>query len=142
MIRALLDTNVLVSAAIKPEGKPAQILRQAAAQFELLCTEYVLAELAEVLTRPHLQQKFKDLVAPARREQFVALVRSLAEVIDVETKLRVVSDTDDNAVLAGAVDGEADFLITGDPHLMKVGEFRRCRVVTPDEFLHILTDER
>jgi predicted nucleic acid-binding protein len=45
-MRVLLDTNVLVSTAIKPEGKPAQILQRAATSFELVCSEYILDELA------------------------------------------------------------------------------------------------
>ena len=45
-MRVLLNTNVLVSTAIKPEGKPAQILQRAATSFELVCSEYILDELA------------------------------------------------------------------------------------------------
>jgi putative PIN family toxin of toxin-antitoxin system len=140
MIRALLDTNVLVSAAIKPQGKPAQILQLAAARYELLCTEFILNELADVLARPHLQKKYRDLVAPGRREQFAGLVRSLAEVIAVSSELRVVADADDNAVLAGALDGRADYLVSGDPHLLQHGVYRRCQIVTPDAFLQVLAD--
>jgi putative PIN family toxin of toxin-antitoxin system len=141
MIRALLDTNVLVSAAIKPDGKPAQILQQAGARFELLCTEFVLAELADVLTRPHIQKKYLELVVPERREQFTALVCSLAELVDVQGELSVVSDADDNPVLAEAVEGEADYLVTGDPHLLAIGALQTCRMVTPDAFLQLLLSE-
>jgi uncharacterized protein len=141
MMRVLLDTNVLVSTAIKPEGKPGQIFRFAAARYDLLCTEAILAELADVLARPHLQKKYKDLVAPARREQFVNLVQALAEMVTVESRLEVVADPDDNLVLAGAIDGSADYLVTGDPHLLEIGEYQRCRIITPDEFLQLLSGE-
>jgi integrase len=54
----LLDTNVLVSTAIKPAGKPAQIFQPAGIRYELVCTEHVLDELADELGRPHLQKNY------------------------------------------------------------------------------------
>ncbi len=56
-MRAVLDTNVLVSIAIMPAGKPGQIFQQAAVAFDLLCSEYILAELTDVLGRPHIQKR-------------------------------------------------------------------------------------
>jgi putative PIN family toxin of toxin-antitoxin system len=139
MIRVLLDTNVLVSTAIKPTGKPAQIFRQAAIGYELICTAYILEELADVLARPHIQKKFKELVAPARRAQFIALVESLAEMVEPQSRLEVVADADDNQILAGAVDGRADYLVTGDPHLLTVGQMGECKLVSPEQFLIVLS---
>jgi uncharacterized protein len=140
-MRVLLDTNVLVSTAIKPEGKPAQIFQRAATSFELVCSEYILDELADVLVRAHIQKKYKDLVAPERREQFIARVRSLAVMVEVQTNLEVVSDKDDNRVLAGAVDGRTDFLVSGDPHLLALQHYEGCKIVSPDQFLEILQKE-
>ena len=137
-MRALLDTNVLVSTAIKPAGKPALIFQLAGVRFDLLTCERVLAELAEVLGRPHIQRKYKNLVTAQRREQFLAVVQSLATLVEARTKLSVASDPADNEVLAGAVDGQADFLVTGDPHLLVVKQYAGCKIVTPDQFLAVL----
>jgi putative PIN family toxin of toxin-antitoxin system len=141
-MRALLDANVLVSTALKPEAKPGQIFQRASTSFELICSEYILEELADVLARAHLQKKYKDLVAPERREQFAALVRSLATLSEVKTNLDVVSDAADNQVLAAAIDGRADFLVTGDPHLLSINPYAGCRIVTPDLFLGVLNQEK
>src|SRR6266542_3412319 len=108
-MRVLLDTNVLVSTAIKPQGKPGQIFQRAVTSYELICSEYILEELADVLVRPHIQKKYQALVASDRREQFIGLVRSLAIIVEMQTALDVVSEAEDNQVLAGAVDGRADF---------------------------------
>jgi putative PIN family toxin of toxin-antitoxin system len=140
-MRVLLDTNVLVSTAIKPEGKPAQIFQRAATRFELVCSEYILEELADVMARPHIQKKYKALVAPERREQFIALVRFLAVMVEVQTTLDLVSDEADNQVLAGAVDGRTDFLVTGDPHLLALQQYEGCKIVSPDQFLAVLQKE-
>lgn len=75
MIRAFLDANVLVSAAIKSEGKPAKILRRAATDFEWLASEYMLAEVARVLARPRLRKLYAELVTFERRMEFLDLER-------------------------------------------------------------------
>jgi len=141
-MRVLLDTNVLVSTAIKPAGKPAQIFQQADIRYALVCTEHVLDELADVLGRPHLQKNYSDLVAAGRREQFIAVVRSLADMVEPQTTLAAVSDPDDNHILAGAVEGRADFLVTGDPHLLKLRAYDRCKIVSPDQFLSVLRENQ
>ena len=133
-----MDTNVLVSTAIKPNGKPAQIFGQAAIRYELICTPYILEELADVLARPHIQRKYKDLVAPARLARFIALIESLAAIVETQTILDIVVDPDDNQILAGAVDGRADYLVTGDPHLLMVRQMGECKIVTPEQFLIVL----
>ena len=137
-MRAALDTNTLVSAVIKPEGKPAQIYQLVALAFELVCSEFILRELADVLQRPRIQKRYTTLVTPPRQAQFLANVRSLAMVVDVHTLLQVVKDADDNRVLAGAVDGHADYLVTGDDHLLALKEFEGIKIVTPNEFLKVL----
>jgi uncharacterized protein len=139
-MRAVLDTNVLVSAVIQPAGKPAQILRQAAAGFELICSAYILAELADVLGRPHIQKRYTALVTAERRAQFMALLGALALSPEVTTVLEIVTDAADNQVLAAAVDGQADYLVTGDPHLLGINHYAGCQIVTPDGFIRILAE--
>lgn len=141
MMRVLLGTNVLVSVAIRPEGKPARIFDFAAARYELLTTEHILGELSDVLARPHVQKKYQALVSEERREQFLALVRSLAEIVTVQTALTIVRDPADNPVLAGAIDGSANYLVTGDPHLLELGAYQGCRITTPDAYLQLLSHE-
>jgi len=81
--------------------------------------ESIWEDLADVLARPRLQKKYTDLVAPERRERFIALVRALAVMVETQTRLDVVSDKADNQVLAGAVDG-ATFLSAGWPLRVRV----------------------
>lgn len=140
MIRAVLDTNLLVSAAIKRGGKPDQILQAAEAEkFEWLTSEYILSELRDVLGRRHLQRKYPALVTPKRRETFLEHIRAVAEIIPVETEVEGVSrDPKDNPILACAVDGAADYIVTGDPHLQTLGAYHRVRIVSPSEFLALV----
>jgi uncharacterized protein len=139
MIRVVLDTNVLLSTVIRPGGKPDQILRQLPGRFELLASEFILSELNEIVTRRHIQAKYKDQVTAPKWALFTSRLRLLATMVEVKSDLRgVVSDPDDEAVLVTAVDGEAAYLVTGDRHLLKLKEYERVRILTPEEFLQVL----
>jgi uncharacterized protein len=139
MIRVVLDTNVLVSALIKREGKPNQIVSRAALEFTWLASEYILAETAQVLTRKHIQARYRAWVTAEQRAQFLAAAEAMAELIHVQTELAAVpQDVKDNPVLACAVDGRADYLVTGDPDLLTLKLFRGIEIVTPARFLQVL----
>ena len=138
-MKAVLDVNVLVSAAILRVGKSRQILTRATTfEYEWLTCEHILVKAAEVLTRPHIQKKYRQWVTPAQQKEFFELVRQVALVVDVRSQVNVVGDQEDDIVLACARDGQADYLVSGDPHLTKLGEFEGIKIVTPDQFLTIL----
>jgi putative PIN family toxin of toxin-antitoxin system len=139
MIRAVLDTNTLVSAIIQPKGKPGQIYRLAVVGYEFLSSEFILQELTDVLERGHIQKKYQGQVTQALRQQFLDNIRSLATIVDEHTKFEAVKkDKKDNRILAAGADGGADYLVTGDPHLLELDEFQGIKIVTPNEFLEIL----
>jgi putative PIN family toxin of toxin-antitoxin system len=139
MIRAVLDTNVLVSAVIRRDGKPSQIVSRALFEFSWLTSEYILAELADVLNRKHIQTRYGKWLTAEVQNQFLARTRATVEIIDVQTTLTAVpEDVKDNPVLACAVDGQADYLVTGDPDLLTLKEFHAIKIVAPNRFLQIL----
>jgi len=139
MITAVLDANVIVSAAIIARGIPAQIIEQAETRFLWLTSEYILAEAAGVLARKHIQSKYRQRVTAARLEGFFDEARRAAVIIDVKSALRAVSrDVKDDPVLACAVDGSADYVVSGDGHLLDLKQFRGVQIKTPAEFLEIL----
>src|SRR5579859_900859 len=139
MIRAVLDANILVSAAIKPKGKPAQVIARAGSGFAWLISEYILAETAAVLNRKHIQARYGKWVTLEHQVRFLAAARGIAELVEVHTQLKVVpNDVKDNPILACAVDGQAEYLVSGDPHLTKLGEFAGIKIVTPDQLIVVL----
>ena len=139
MNRAVLDANVLVSAVIRPQGKPAQIVRQRE-DFVWLTAEAILAEVADVLPRKHIQKKYGVTAAQCRR--FLAFVRAAATMVDVRSVVAVIrDDEEDNPILACGKDGQADYIVTGDGHLLALKEFEGILIVTPDDFLKVLRAE-
>ena len=140
MIHAVLDTNVLVSAQIKAGGNPDRILRQGqAGKFELLTSEFILAELADILGRRHIQRKYRAQVTVSKRARYLRAIRAMADVVQVTTDVQAVpDDPKDNAILVCGVDGQANYIVTGDAHLLKLKKFQGILIVKPAEFLEIL----
>ena len=138
-MKAVLDVNVLVSATIQPVGKSGQILTRATAfEFDWLTCEHILVKTAEVLARPHIQKKYRQWVTPPQLAKFFILVRQVALMVEGQSQLNVIGDSEDDVVLACAKDGLAHYLVSGDPHLTKLGEFEGIKIVTPDQFLSAL----
>ncbi len=143
MIRAVLDTNILVSAAITPKGHCDQIVAQAeAGAFSWLTSEFILTELTNVLGRKHIQSKYKSQVTARKRKRYISAIRAFAEVVPVVTVVSAVrDDPKDNPILACAKDGQADYIVSGDPHLCKLGTFEGIKIVAANEFLNDLKSQ-
>jgi putative PIN family toxin of toxin-antitoxin system len=135
MNKVVPDTNVLVSALIKKEGKPAQILRHLD-ELELVTAEEILAELEEVLHRPHIQRKYQ--LTDEDIHEYLARLRAASTIVPLHTTVDAVVDPDDNKFVACALDGGAGYIVSGDPHLLDLQEYQRIRILTPAVFLTLL----
>ena len=140
-MRVLVDTNVLISILLKPsEGGPVRALFHAfvAGRFTLLLPEWLIDELTNsVQTNPRLAKR----ISITQLNRFTALLREAAEQIaEIETPIPVVSrDPDDDYVLAYALVGNADYLVTGDKDLLALeGLIAGLEIVTPAQFVEIL----
>ena len=135
MPRAVLDTNVLVSALISPGGPSAAlVLELRTGAFELVASPMLLAELGEVLGR----EKFRRYVTEAEAAAYVDLIRHEATILDDPApSARPLSvDPDDEYLVDLARASAADMLVSGDAHLLDLGD--RLPVMTPAEFLATL----
>ncbi len=138
MLRAVLDTNVIVSALIRPEGPPGQVLaRLVDDAFVLVLSPALVDELRHSLRRPRVR-KYVDL--PGREiEARIAQLETLADPVAGKLQLKVaVRDPGDLMVLAAAVEGRADHVVTGDADLLTLGEHQGIAIVTPRAFLDFL----
>lgn len=131
-MRVVLDTNALVSGVISPEGPPRRLLDGARAQaFELCSSATLLAELLDVLSR----EKFAGRLAQAglTPQGIVGELRRMAYMAAPQVVLRVIEhDTDDDHVLACALAGQADLIVSGDKHLHDLGgQYQGIPIVTP-----------
>ena len=134
-MRVFLDTNVLV-AAFATRGLCADVFRTVLAEHELVVGETILNELARVLMR-------RLGMPDARVHEVVAFVRQQAAMA-TETALPSleVRDPSDAAVLAGAISGAADVLVTGDHDLLVLKRVKDLPIVDPRGFWEMVKRER
>ena len=137
-MKALLDTNALVSVLLRPDGVSRQIFqRWLDGEFELAISPGTLLELADVLPRPHIFKKYH------LTEQLIShhldTLRTEAEVAPGSLALDVVpDDPKDNHVLAAALETHCEYIVSGDRHLLDLHEFQGVKIVTPRDFLTLL----
>lgn len=135
VIRVVLDTNILVSAALHPGSVPDRVLRLVREGYlTALTTQALLDEHESVLVRKFALSR-QDAVAAA------GLARLFSTMVEPRIAIDVVrEDPPDNRVLECAVEGHADFIVTGDRHhLLPLKVFRGIRLVTPAQLLAEVT---
>ena len=130
-MRVVIDTNILISATFW-SGKPKQLLNQIRrGQITFLTSDILLTELKEVLTRE--DKPFKLSVREASR--VLTHLRTLAEIIEPHNLVTTCRDEADNRVLECAIDGRADWIVTGDTDLLDLKNFQGVKITTVADFL-------
>ncbi len=130
-MRYVFDTNVIVSALLFENSKPAQAFRYVLANGEILLSLELLEELNEVLGR----KKFNRYVNPEEREEFLEALIERAILVEIIENVQECRDPKDNKILELALNGEAQYIISGDRDLLVLHPFRDVIVITVDEFL-------
>lgn len=135
MLKVLLDTNVLISALIS-KGKPRTLLRQVYKnKFTLILSIEILNEFINVASREY----FQEYVDERKIAEFTRALASLAHFIIIKSKFEVVKeDPDNDIVLRTAYDGKAEYIVTGDKHLLALKKFREIKIITVSEMLELL----
>jgi putative PIN family toxin of toxin-antitoxin system len=138
-VKIVVDTNVFVSSFLSPTGSPRQVIDLwKMGQVTLcLCAE-TLNEHLLVLARLGLQgePEMDELLALIRRSiniRFVAIEGTLRAVAD---------DPDDDPFVECAVTAGAQYIVSGDRHLKKLGRFGEIRIVSPADFLRLFEDRQ
>lgn len=139
MTRVVLDTNVLISALIK-SGKPRTLVFELLGRkTQLILSRNILDEFIEAAGDPELRRYVdeEDITL------FLRFLATIGKIIRVKSRFKVINqDPDDDIILRTAYDGKADYIVSGDKHLLSLGEFKGIKIVTVDETLKLLTEER
>ena len=132
MVRVVLDTNVLVSALID-DGKPRQLVLELLEEHTVILSGQILAELADVVSRD------KFTVTNSQVDRFLRSLTRMSKVVPDNIRFKVVlEDPDDDVVLNAAYAGRAEFIVTGDRHLLKLVQFRKTKIVNVNQMTNIL----
>jgi putative PIN family toxin of toxin-antitoxin system len=133
LIKVVLDTNILISAVVFG-GKPREVLEAAIkGEIQLVLTDEIIGEMKGVLEGKKFQipGEITDLI--------IRELKALAEIVKPKRSITIIEkDPEDNRVLECAQEAQADFIVSGDVHLLRIENFKGTKILTPGEFLDIL----
>jgi putative PIN family toxin of toxin-antitoxin system len=137
LIRAVIDTNILIRAIIKPQGTVGPVV--AALQsglFQIVLSKPLLDELTAKLILPRIQNKYS--LADEDIVDYLTFLAFHAHMVEPKEAVPVCRDPKDNMVLEAALAGQAAFIVTGDEDLLVLNPFGDVQIVTPSAFLRAL----
>ncbi len=134
--RIVLDTSVLISAVLFG-GPPRDVLERVInGAVDCSLSFAILDETREVLRRP------KFGFSPEQSFQLIEELHAVCDVIDPAASIEaVVADPADNMILECALESKADFVVSGDHHLLDLGVFRGIQIVTPSDYLKTIEQQ-
>lgn len=132
-MRVILDANIYVSALLKPQGLQAKILQRGlGGEFQIVLSEAIFKEVCRVLQYDKIATRL-PLTNVDIKKFLERLIDAAAWTAD-EVKVSVCEDPNDDVYLACAKESQADFLVSGDQHLLMLKSFEKAVIVTSREF--------
>ena len=138
MVRAVLDANVYVSAAVRAEGPPGQIIERflRGGSFEIVMSQAIVDEVLRALTYPKVRKYVRPALDP---ELWFEDVVVLSQFVSGEHSFAgACKDPDDDKNIGAAIEGRAQFVVAGDTDLLDLKEYDGIRIVSPRALLDLL----
>jgi hypothetical protein len=138
MIKAVIDANLLVSAFISPLSYPREIAgRWRRGDFILVTSPKTVEEVNHVLHLPRIQLKYH--LAESDIQAFVLTLIHKSNCVSRELALKnVAPDPGDDKIISCAIEGEAQFIVTGDKALQEVKEYQCVKIISAQQFISVL----
>lgn len=138
MIRAVLDTNTLISVVINVAASVSVEIYRSCKEnrFLMITSSEILSELDAVLRRERMA-KFHQL-ADQQLQKIVNEIAKVSLIVSGEVKVEVARDPSDDKVISTALAGKADYIVTRDRDLLDLKKYKGIKLVTPEEFMGIL----
>ncbi len=133
MNRIVIDTNVIISAILFQNSQPAKAIKFAKQLGKILLSETIFREIGNTLSRP----KFDRYLSLDSRRQVLSQLLLDSELIEITETITICRDLKDNKFWELAINGNADFIITGDQDLLVLNPFRGIQIITVNEFLKV-----
>lgn len=130
-MRFVFDTNVLVSALLFEDSKPAKIIFSALKEGEILLSSDLVNEVHGVIYR----KKFDRYISNEQRNEFLTVLVQTGTLIEITENIEVCRDPKDNMILELAVSGQANMIVSGDGDLLVLHPFRGISILAPENAL-------
>ena len=129
MLKVVLDTNIYISALAFPGSRADEALRLAfETRYQLFLSPAILVELVNVLERKFKWDRLRSV-------ETCRMLSEIARIVRPKTRLSVLKDEPDNRILECALTAHADRIVSGDHHLLALGEFRGIKTETLSGFI-------
>lgn len=133
-MRAVVDTNVLVSGLIRPRGAIGRVIRDLRdRRYTAIVSRPMLEELVDVLARPHLRRKYA--IDDAAVATFLRFLLLRGELVRPAVSIARCRDPKDDRFLEAAMEGRAERLVTGDADLLALERHGDVLIVSPAAFV-------
>jgi putative PIN family toxin of toxin-antitoxin system len=139
-IRAVLDTNLFVSGLFSTGGTTGRLQDLwLSGAFELAVSEEILQEIKATLQKPYIQKKL--FLPEDEIDEIISLIREKALVVtqDLYQTDKIIADPDDNKFLGCALEIKADYIVSGDNHLLSIKHFHGIQIVDAASFIRKIT---
>ena len=136
-MKITVDTNILISATFW-DGASAEIIDKVEdKKVDLVLSGEIIKEYSEVLNYKEIQDKIKNKNLEIKKS--VGKIISISKIVIPKGKLNVVKDDpEDDKILECAVEGNVDYIISYNKHLLKLKKFKEIKIITPEEFLKLI----
>jgi putative PIN family toxin of toxin-antitoxin system len=140
-MRVVIDTNVFISSVISTKGAPAQLFKKwLDGAFEIIVSDAIMIEYQTALRYEHVRKRH-GLTSPQMEKLLDDFLGGVTLVTPTEAVHSVTNDPDDNKFLECAQAGGAEFIISGDKHLLNLKEYEDIQILSPSAFLLLLSGE-
>lgn len=133
MLKVVYDTNILVSGFYNNKGKPCKTIKLAIAnEIRAYASIETFKEFSEVIRRPYFKLEQNEI------DEIESLLLKVLNFVGPRKKVEIIKDdASDNKFIECALEAKADYIITGDKHLLTLKEYENIKIVTASEFLEI-----
>lgn len=142
MIRAVVDTNILISALItKKPSSPVQVYNLIKSEnFLLITSPTILEELEDVISREEIIKLHQK--TPKQRKEILKEIVETSYIVPGLVSVEVVKeDPDDDKFIAAAIEGRADYVVSGDKPLLNIKQYHGIQVISPADFVNLLREK-
>lgn len=138
MIRAVLDTNILVSAVINIPFSVSQEIYQEFINkhFLLIVSPSLIAEVNDILHRERVK-KFHQR-SDEKLQEIINELTKLSLTVFGTRKIEIVRDPGDDKIISAAIEGQADYIVSRDKDLLDLNEYNGIQIVSPEQFIKLL----